>query len=170
FGGRKPVTPAYQALKRGIDRGKRRAELVRDHGAEIPIKIRCGPLPGQGRVEFLGARLHQLLQMVAMIGNLPLGRPPLGNVRNQQDHADDASAVTQREAAQVDIERFRLIKWKERLVQQSNSLALKGIADRLLDPVDLEEAGQLAQRGTRGPVSTKVEQTFGGFVPDRAAL
>src|SRR5690606_7707888 len=115
-------------------------------------------------------RLHQLLQMVAMIGNLPLGRPPLGNVRNQQDHADDASAVTQREAAQVDIERFRLIKWKERLVQQSNSLALKGIADRLLDPVDLEEAGQLAQRGTRGPVSTKVEQTFGGFVPDRAAL
>src|SRR5690606_24618594 len=30
FGGRKPVTPAYQALKRGIDKGKRSAELVRD--------------------------------------------------------------------------------------------------------------------------------------------
>src|SRR5690606_7945825 len=46
-----PVTPAHQALKRGIDKGERRAELVRDHGAEVPIKICCSPRSGQGNVK-----------------------------------------------------------------------------------------------------------------------
>src|SRR5690606_26601669 len=52
---RELVAAAHEAVQRRIDDGERRAELVRDHGAEIAIELCRRALARQGGVELARA-------------------------------------------------------------------------------------------------------------------
>lgn len=82
---------------------------MRDHRAEVAVEVSRSAFSGQRCVKLLCAGLHQLLQMVAMIGDFTLDYPAFGDVRDQQDRAYDAATIAQRKTAQINIERLRLV-------------------------------------------------------------
>src|SRR5690554_5028589 len=106
--------------------------------------------------------------MVAVIGNFLLRGPPLSYVGHQQDRADDVRAIAQGKTMQVHIARFGLPGRKEWLIEQRGRSALKGLVDRPGDPVDLEKAGNIAERPADCCGGRQVKQTSSSVIPDGA--